>query len=409
METNPAPAPQSEAADLNSSPQPPRWADSSAAAPAAAAVQPRRFGPPARVALVHDWVTSFGGAERCLIQLHQLFPSAPIYTLVHDTRNTPPELEDAHIVTSHLQKLPGSTTDYQKFLTAMPYAIEQFDLRSFDLVLSSSHAVAKGVLTHHRQKHLSYCYTPMRYIWDLYHTYLSHTRMSSLQERAFRMSAHYLRQWDYSSAQRVDKFIAISETVKGRIKHLYGREAPVVYPPVDCGYFVPDPQGASDYYLVVSRAVPYKRLDLAIEVFNQRSERLLVVGTGPLLERFKRQAKRNIEFLGLVSDEDLKVLYQNCRALLFPAEEDFGLTPVEAMACGRPVVALGYGGASETVLDGVTGVHFAEQSAVALDAAIDRLEGLRICPLACRQRAESFDQRIFQAKIRAAAEYLLRS
>jgi glycosyltransferase involved in cell wall biosynthesis len=248
----------------------------------------------------------------------------------------------------------------------------------------------------------------MRYIWDLYHTYLRHTRLGPLQEKAFRMTAHYMRQWDYASAQRVDKFLAISETVRGRIRHLYGREAPVVFPPVDTGFFVPDPHGATDYFLAVSRAVPYKRLDLLVEVFNAREERLLIVGDGPLLPRLKKQAKRNIEFLGLVSDEDLRVLYQNCRALLFPAEEDFGLTPVEAMACGRPVVALGYGGASETVADGLTGVHFPEQTAVSLDAAIDRLLAQRLSARDCRARAELFDQRIFLAKIRAAADYLLR-
>jgi glycosyltransferase involved in cell wall biosynthesis len=361
----------------------------------------------ARVALVHDWVTSFGGAERCLIQLHGLFPTAPIYTLVHDKRQTPPELQDAHIITSELQGLPGATTDYQKYLMAMPHAIEQFDLRRFELIISSSHAVAKGVLTHFGQQHLCYCYTPMRYVWDLYHTYLEQTRLSPLAEKAFRAAAHYLRQWDYTSAQRVDKFLAISDTVRKRIKHTYGREAPVVYPPVDTDFFTPDASAVRDYYLVVSRFVPYKRVDLVIEAFNHREEKLLIAGDGPLAGRLKKQARGDIEFLGPVTDADLRKLYQNCRALVFPAEEDFGLTPVECMACGRPVVALGYGGAAETVLDGVTGVHFAEQSAVALDDALDRERGLNLSAEDCRQRALVFDQSVFQAKLRAAAEFLL--
>lgn len=364
---------------------------------------------PVKVALVHDWLTTFGGAERCLVLLHRLYPTAPIYTLVHDENNTPPELEDAHIITSHLQRLPGATTNWQRFLPGMPYAIEQFDLSGYDLVISSCHAVAKGVLTHSRQRHLCYCYTPIRYIWDLYHTYLKHTRLSPLAERVFRLTAHYLRQWDYSAAQRVDKLLAISDTIKARIRHIYGREAPVVYPPVDTEFFKPDAAALSDYYLVVSRFVPYKRVDLAIETFRYRDDRLLVVGEGPQEGRLKKLARGtgNIEFLGGVSDEELRILYQNCRALVFTAEEDFGLTPVECMACGRPVVALGYGGASETVVDGETGVYFSEQTPQALDSAIDRLNAGDYDPAACRRRARLFDQSVFLAKIKAAADYLL--
>jgi len=362
---------------------------------------------PAKIALVHDWLTSFGGAERCLILMHQLFPTAPIYTLVCDRRRLPPELADARIVTSTLQSLPGSTGNWQRFLPAMPLAIEQFDLREYDLILSSSHAVAKGVLTHPRQKHLCYCYTPMRYIWDLYHTYIERTELSALAERVFRLTAHYLRQWDYASAQRVDKFLAISETVQQRIRHHYGREAPVVYPPVDTQFFTPDPSAAADYYLVVSRFVPYKRVDLAVEVFNYREDKLLVIGGGPQEKRLKGMARRNVEFLGAVTDDELRTLYQNCKALVFTAEEDFGLTPVECMACGRPVIALGYGGAAETVADGETGVHFAEQTPQALDSAVDRLERAELSPAACRRRAVRFDQSVFLAKLRAAADYLL--
>jgi len=362
---------------------------------------------PARVALVHDWLTTFGGAERCLVLLHRMFPTAPIYTLIHDRKRTPGELADAHIITSHLQRLPGSTSNWQRFLPAMPYAIEQFDLSGYDLVISSCHAVSKGVLTNSNQQHLCYCYTPIRYVWDLYQTYLQHTRLSLIAERVFRLSAHYLRQWDYSAAQRVDRFLAISRTVQRRIKRTYGREAPVVYPPVDTGFFKPDPGGMEDYYLLVSRFVPYKRVDLAVEVFNHRSETLLIVGDGPQEARLRRMARSNVEFIGSVTDEELRTLYQNCRALVFPGEEDFGLTPVEAMACGRPVVALGYGGAAETVIDGRTGVHFAEQQPSLLDSAIDRLQRMELSPDDCRSRAMDFDSRVFMAKIQAAADYLL--
>lgn len=362
---------------------------------------------PARVALVHDWLTTFGGAERCIILLHQLFPTAPIYTLVHDRRNTPPELEDARIVTSHLQRLPGSTTNWQRFLPAMPYAIEQFDLRDYDLIISSCHAVAKGVLTHAGQKHLCYCYTPIRYVWDLYQTYLQHTRLSSMAERVFRVSAHYVRQWDYAAAQRVDKFLAISQTVQQRIKHTYNRDAPVVYPPVDTEFFTPDQTAGRDYYLLVSRFVPYKRVDLAVEAFSLREDPLLVVGDGPQEKRLKGMAGKNVEFIGGVTDEELRTLYRNCRALVFPGEEDFGLTPVECMACGRPVVAYGRGGATETVLDGKTGVLFGDQTPNALDQAIDRLGRLEIDEAECRSQAQKFDERVFLAKVKAAADFLI--
>jgi len=360
-----------------------------------------------KVAIVHDWLTSFGGAERCLILLHQLFPTAPIYTLVHQQQLTPPELSDAHIITSSLQKLPGATTNWQRFLPAMPYAIEQFDLREYQLIISSCHAVAKGVLTHSRQRHICYCYTPIRYIWDLYHVYLEQTRLSSFADRVFRLTAHYLRQWDFSAAQRVDKLLAISKTVQDRIRQHYCREAPVVYPPVDTEFFVPDPAGQRDYYLVVSRFVPYKRVDLVIDCFKYRDEKLLIVGEGPLAKRLRRMASRNVDFLGAVTDEELLILYQNCRALIFPAEEDFGLTPVECMACGRPVVSLGYGGASESVVDDVTGVHFSEQTPQALDTALDRFSNKELDPSSCRRQACKFDQQVFLAKIQAAADYLL--
>ena len=362
-----------------------------------------------RIALVHDWVTTFGGAERCLILLHQMFPDAPIYTLVHDRSSTPPELERATIITSPLQRMPGATRNWQKYLPLMPYSIEQLDLRGYDLVISSSHAVAKGVLTDSSQKHLCYCYTPMRYVWDLYQTYLEHTRLSPLAAWAFRWSAHYLRMWDLQSAQRVDKFVAISATIQQRIRRIYGREAPVVFPPVDTDYFVPDPHGQHDYYLAVSRFVPYKRMDLIIETFNHRQEKLLIVGDGPQGSRLRRMAGRNIEFIGAVSDEELRVLYQNCRALVFPAMEDFGIIPVEAQACGRPVVALGKGGTAETVVDGRTGVLFPEQTPQALDAAIDALERGSFDSQVIREHARSFDKKVFVAKMQAAAQYLLDS
>jgi glycosyltransferase involved in cell wall biosynthesis len=329
--------------------------------------------PPSRIALVHDWIITFGGAERVLIEMHRLFPTAPIYTLFHDPQGTPEELDDALIIPSVLNKFPSAIRRYQSLLPLYPYGIEQFDLREYDLVISLSHAAAKGVLTHSRQMHLCYCYTPMRYVWDLYQTYLKHTRLSRFRENVFRASAHYLRMWDWQAAQRVDRFIAISETVQRRIEKTYNRKSVVIHPPVNTRFFVPAGERADEYFLLVGRFVPYKGMELVVETFNDRAEPLLVVGDGPLRERLMKTAKNpRIEFLGSVTDEELRTLYQNAHAVIFPSEEDFGLIPCEAMACGTPVIAYERGGATETVISGVSGTFYREPAVEALDRAISR-------------------------------------
>jgi len=362
---------------------------------------------PARIALVHDWLITFGGGERVLIEMHRLFPTAPIYTLFSDPDGIPDELEDALIVPSVLQKFPGAPRSYQTWLPFYPYAIEQFDLGGFDIVISLSHCAAKGVLTRAGQTHLSYCFTPMRYIWDHYHTYLKHLRLSKFRELVFRVTAGFLRQWDYVSAQRVDHFIAISETVKERIERTYGRKALVIHPPVNTDFFTPvsEEERANEYYLIVSRFVAYKGLEMVIDAFNGLDEPLLVVGDGPLRERLLRRVRNpRIEFLGTVTDDELRVLYQNARALIFPALEDFGLVPVEAMACGTPVIGLGQGGCAESVIDGVTGVLFPEPTIAALDNALDRFREIAFDRAVIRERARVFDTSVFARKMRQAVE-----
>lgn len=369
---------------------------------------------PLRVALLHDWLTTFGGAERVLIELHHLFPTAPIYTLVCDHRRLPKELKGAKIETSFIQRLPGATRNWSRYLPLFPLAVEQFDLRGYDLIISNS-AITKGVLRSPGAVHLSYCYTPPRYIWDLYHTYLAETRLSPFARRVFVASAHYLRLWDRLASERVDYFVAISQTVRERIERIYRRKAPVVYPPTDTDFFtLPENRsqlGEGGYYLVVGRFVPYKKHRLVVEAMEElrvrdgKRRQVIMVGDGPLRRRVIQQAPREVEFIRRVSDEELRELYWGCRALIFPAEEDFGLAPVEAMACGRPVIALGRGGTAETVVDGVTGVHFAYQEARSLADAIQRFEYLdgkqSFDPEACRQRAESFSRKRFLSYLTA--------
>lgn len=362
-----------------------------------------------RIAIVHDWIVSFGGAERVLIEVHRLFPTAPIFTLFWEKGSTPEELDDALIIPSVLQRFPRALANYQSLLPLYPYAVEQFDLSRFDIVLSLSHSSAKGVITTPRQKHLCYCYTPMRYIWDHYHTYLKNLRLSPLKSLIFRLSATYLRQWDYASAQRVDHFIAISNTVKERIERIYRRKAVVIYPPVDTSFFVPlaEDQRANKYFLMVGRFVPYKKFDLVIELFNERDEPLLIVGDGPLRKRLMKLARNpRIEFVGTVSDDELRVLYQNALALIFPPLEDFGLVPLEAMACGTPVIGFGQGGCAECVIDGETGILFEEQSLSSLEKAIARFYATSFDREKIRARAKDFDVSIFRDKMRKAVEAL---
>jgi glycosyltransferase involved in cell wall biosynthesis len=360
-----------------------------------------------RVALVHDWLTGMRGGERCLEVFCELFADADVFTLLHVPGSVSPTIERHRIVTSFVQRLPGAARHYRNYLPLFPKAVEAFDLRGYDLVLSSSHCVAKGARRAPGARHVSYCFTPMRYVWDLYDDYFGR-RAGPLVRALMPPVAAALRRWDRRSSVRVDDFVAISRHVASRIQRRYGRSAEVIYPPVDVQRFDLADGDAEDFYLVVSALVPYKRVDLAIEAVNRLGRRLLVVGSGPEARALRRVARPDVEFLGWRSDAEIADLYRRCRAVLFPGVEDFGIVPLEAMAAGRPVVAFAAGGALETVVppgtgDPPTGLFFDVQTVDALVDALRRLESGAIAfdSKALRARAEEFDRPRFRERIAA--------
>jgi len=303
----------------------------------------------ARVALVHDWLTGMRGAERCLEVFCELFPRADLFTLLHIPGSVSSIIESMNVRTSFIQRLPFLQQKYRYYLPLFPAAIERFDLRGYDLILSSSHCVAKGVKRPPGALHLAYVYTPMRYIWDLHDEYVAPARMGVLSRTLLRAAAPRLQRWDLASNSRVDYFIAVSGHAAARIGRHYGREAEVIYPPVDIARFYPSKE-VEDYYLVVSGFAPYKRIDLAIEAFNRLGRPLWIVGGGQEDRRLRRQAGPGIRFLGRLPDPEIAELLARCKALVFPGEDEFGIVPIEAMASGRPVIAYGQGGALETVV-----------------------------------------------------------
>jgi glycosyltransferase involved in cell wall biosynthesis len=357
------------------------------------------------VALVHDWLTGMRGGERCLEVACELFPDAPLFTLLHVPGRVSPVIERRRIVTSFVQRLPAAATRYRQYLPLFPAAIRGLDLAGHDLVLSSSHCVAKGVRVPAGALHVCYCHTPMRYVWDRQADYLGPG--AGLATRlALPAVAPALRRWDRRTGG-VHHFVANSRFVAERIARLYGRAADVIPPPVDVARFTPAGRH-EDFYLVVSALAPYKRIDLAIAATGALARRLVVVGTGPEEGRLRAGAGPHVEFLGWRPDPEVAGLYARCRAVLFPAVEDFGIVPLEAAAAGRPTIALGRGGALETMvgLDDPggppTAVFFAEQTAASLAAAIRRFEAAedRFRPEALRARAEAFDRPRFAERLR---------
>ncbi|NYE56944.1 glycosyltransferase family 4 protein [Carboxydothermus ferrireducens] len=355
------------------------------------------------IAIVHEWLTSVGGSEKVVETLLCTLNIKKIYTLVYHAENfSNSVISKFPIETSFIQKIPFGKKKYRSFLPLMPLAIEQFDLSDYDIIISSSHAVAKGVLTNSHQVHISYIHTPIRYAWDLYFQYLSEGNLEKgVKSIMARLILHYIRLWDYAAAQRVDYFIANSKYVARRIKKTYGREAAVIYPPVEVEKFKVNAK-KDNYFLAFSRLVPYKKIDLIVETFNKLNLPLVVIGDGPEMSKIKKIAGKNIDLLGWQPDEVVKDYMEKAKALVFAADEDFGIIPVEAQACGTPVIALGKGGTSETVIDGETGIHFNEQTVESLSDAISRFLKFedKFDPYLIRKNAERFSKTRFQNEIK---------
>jgi glycosyltransferase involved in cell wall biosynthesis len=351
-----------------------------------------------RLALVHDYLNQYGGAERVLENLHAMYPTAPIHTSMYAANAMPPQYRAMDIRTSFMQRLPGVFRHHQPYLLCYPLAFEGFNLGDYDVVLSNSSAWCKGVLTPPEALHVCYCLTPMRWAWS-YRDYVDRERLGGPLRRMLPLVMHYLRLWDVASAQRVDRFVAISRAVAARVRKYYGRDAAVIYPPVDVDQIRPRSEPPDDFFLIVSRLVPYKRVDLAVAAFNQLGWPLWIVGDGRDRAALERGARSNVRFLGRLPDAEVRELMARCRAFLFPGLEDFGIAPVEAQAAGRPVVAFGGGGALDTVRDGETGVLFAQQTPEGLADAVRRCADLTMDPLAIRAHAERFGADRFRQEL----------
>ncbi|MGP8244303.1 MAG: glycosyltransferase family 4 protein [Bryobacteraceae bacterium] len=362
-----------------------------------------------RIAIVHEWLDTAAGSEKALSELLSLFPQADLFATVdflpagfrHLLRGREPR-------TSFIQRLPFARRHFRSYLGLMPLAVEQHNLTGYDLVISSSHAFAKGVITGAHQTHICYCYTPMRYAWDLQHEYLGANGSKGPKAWMARGLLHYLRMWDVRTAHGVDQFVADSTYVARRIQKVYGREAAVAHPPVDTEYFQPGRLPRGEWYVTASRLVPYKRIDLVVQAFASMPDRkLLVIGDGPQMDRCRKLARENIAFAGHVPDHELRKELQAARAFVFAAEEDFGIAPVEAQACGTPVLCYGRGGVLDTVIPGITGLFFSQQTPEAICEAVRRFEQCEFDPEAIRAHAEGFSAARFRARFRYLVDQAL--
>lgn len=359
-----------------------------------------------KVALVHDWLTGMRGGENVLEIFCEMFPQADVYTLLHVKGSVSATIENRRIQPSFLQRFPGVERKYRWFLPLMPLAIGSLRLQGYDLVLSSSHCVAKGV-NPGGAPHLCYCFTPMRYAWDMYGDYFNSRRFGPVTLSAIGAVMPFLRRWDVRTSSRVTRFVAISEHVRERIKRHYGRDSDVIYPPVDVNFYTPAADMKKEGYLIVSAFAPYKRVDLAVEAFNKMGKQLHIVGGGEDDTRLRAMAGPSITFESGASRERLRELYRKSSALIFPGEEDFGIVPVEAMSCGTPVIAYGKGGAAETVVPlgepNPTGLFFGDQTVEELIGAIERFESERksFNPGESRKNAERFSKAVFVEKMGA--------
>lgn len=358
-----------------------------------------------KLAITADWLPVFGGAEHVIAQWHLLWPDAPIFTTVANKDRLGP-LGNATIHTSSLQWWYNLTGKHQWLLPWMPRAIENIDLTAFDTILSSSHAVGKGIIPPSGARHICYCHTPMRYAWEMEDEYLNDFKVPNWLRRRVKNKLKDIRRWDLTTAARVDTFIANSTTTQERIKRIYNRESTVVHPPVEQRFFAGEtvPMNDRNYYLAIGRLVPYKRFDLLIQAANELRLPLKIAGTGQDATRLRQLAGPTVEFLGYVPDVELPKLYKNATALLFPQFEDAGVVPLEAQASGTPVLAFGKGGALDTVRDGVTGIFFAEQTVAAIEKAITTAKTTTFDPATIRTHAERFSAERFQTRMRDIIE-----
>ncbi|GAB4110895.1 MAG: glycosyltransferase [Roseiflexaceae bacterium] len=357
-----------------------------------------------RVAIIHDYLNQYGGAERVLEALHELYPTAPVYTSIYDPEAMPAAMRTWDIRTSWMQRLPGWKRLFRAYFPLYPSAFESFDLSGYDLILSSSSAYAKGIIPGPHARHLCYCHTPMRFAWRT-DGYVAREGIGGVARAAMTIVLTYIRLWDVINSQRVDAFVANSQEVAARIRRYYGRSADVIPPPVDLPPYQAAPAG--EYYLAGGRLIPYKRVDLAVRACTALKLPLKIFGEGRDRAALEAIAGPTVEFLGWVDEQRRRELFANCRAFLFPGEEDFGITPLEAMAAGRPVIAYAAGGALDTVIDGQTGRFFSEPSAAALAAAIAASRSDQYDPLMIRQYAEGYSRERFHAQMRAAIERML--
>lgn len=337
-----------------------------------------------RVAIIHYWLAGMRGGEKVLEALCDLYPQADLYTHVFQPDRVSEVIRRRRVQTTFINKLPGAKKHYPLFLPLMPMALEELDLSGYDLIISSESGPAKGVIVPPRARHICYCHSPMRYVWDMYHEYRA--SMGLLRSLLMQPIAHYLRIWDVTTAARVDRFVANSAFVRARIRRFYHRDAEVIPPPVETSDFAPTAEH-DDFYLMVGELAPYKQPGLAVKAFNELGQRLVVIGDGPEAGRMRKLAASNVELLGRQPIEVVRRHFQRCRALVFPGVEDFGIVPVEAMASGKPVIARREGGVCETVVDGITGVFFEEATPASLASAVRRFESL----------AEDFDASVIAA------------
>ncbi len=352
-----------------------------------------------KIALVADWLTDPGGAEKVVCAFHRMFPDAPIYTSIYD-KDRLPMFDDADIRTSFLQKWPGAKRHHQWYLKWMPTAFEQFDLSEYDIVLSSSHSCAKGVITKPETMHVCYCHTPMRYVWDDCHRYLKDYPWPKTLKKIAPYLLHSIRLWDRLAADRVDYFVSNSDYIGERIAKYYKAKSETIYPIVETDDFYLSAE-RGNFYFAAGRLIPYKRFDLIVEAFNHLGKPLKIAGRGPEMKRLKRMARKNIEFLDYVPDEELRENLSTCKAFIFPQIEDFGIAPVEAMASGRPVIAYADGGALETVSDGKSGIFFKTQSADALIKAVLRFEKKRFNGKKVAESVADFGRERFEREVKS--------